>query len=143
MAITSAIGISSERHNIAENAERLCGRPEQRAAIEGAGDSAPLSAQYDQHGVGETCCDAAKEEHLEWRQVFGDQLHEAVADHEGCGRGKHGGDADQIGSSPHERGVGQTGRHCDRGGSGTSSIELTSALGAFVAKVLRGSKNAT
>jgi hypothetical protein len=42
-----------------------------------------------------------KKQHLEGRQVVGDQLHEAVADHEGGGRGEHGGDAAEIGGFAH------------------------------------------
>jgi len=42
-----------------------------------------------------------REEHLESRQVLGDQLQEAIAHHEDGGRGEHGGDAAEIGTSGH------------------------------------------
>jgi len=105
---------ASKSHDIAEGAERLPGCPQQRARVEDAGNTAPVPPQGNDDRAGETCRDAAQEEHLERRKVLGDQLHEAIPDHEERGRGKHGGDAAQIGTSVHGRSVDQGTRYCQK-----------------------------
>ena len=93
---------AGEGDDVAEHAQRLARRPHERFGVEGAREGAPLAAQDDEDGAGEARRDPAQEQHLEGRQVLGDELHETVADHEGGGRGEHGGDAAEVGSSAHE-----------------------------------------
>jgi len=68
---------------------------------EGKGDCAPVLEQDERDRAGETCRDAAQEEHLERWQILCDKFHEAVADHERGGRSEHGGDAARIGGIAH------------------------------------------
>ncbi len=90
---------AGQRHDITEHARGLETGAQQRSLAEAAVNAAPLAQRKHQSRAACDGEDSAQEQHLERRQLLRDQLHEAVADHEGSGGKQHRRDAAGVGTS--------------------------------------------